>query len=273
MDLQAARQFVSERGGQVDRLEFSQLCLGEDCRAPLLDEYTARQNPDGGFGGLGRMSWYASDVSSMLATLRWLRQLVLLGLGDSQPARSAAAFIAGCQGDDGGFRESPAAEAACLPDWAKPGRAQTVQRLTAAACWLLPQIDGSLQAAADAGLALIERIWHDHQGFLGDSHEPYVEGLGLFGRRGGVESPRFLACVEHLLGYWDSLPFWHLPRIVETAVAVGLAADRPFLKRCRVKIDNAQMSDGSWTDGFSLRRSPQVTVLACHAMRLLDTAS
>ena len=269
VDLNAAKQFIATADNEVDALEFARLCLGRDHVGRIADWYAQRQNPDGGFGGLGRLGEYAASASSMFSTLRWLRQLILLGLTDSDTARRAANFIAGRQQPDGSFHEAPGLDADALPTWAAPGCPGTAQRLTACACWLLPMVDDSFEKCVEAGMGLLDQIWSAHRGFLGDSHEPYVEGVGLFTRAEGIEGRRTLACIEHLDCYWDVLPFWNFPRIVEVAMTAGLPAGDGLLVRCAAKIENTQMSDGSWVDGFSLKRSVQATVLACHALKLV----
>src|SRR5579862_6784984 len=101
IDRAAAESFIWSAARLVDRHRYA-LLFEEGPAQPIVDALRGYRNPDGGFGHALEPD-LRGPGSQPMATVYALEILTEAGLGDSEPARDARAWVAEIAEPDGGI--------------------------------------------------------------------------------------------------------------------------------------------------------------------------
>ncbi|MGE5252135.1 MAG: prenyltransferase/squalene oxidase repeat-containing protein [Bacteroidota bacterium] len=156
MNLQAALDFIAERGDPAEQARLKVLYTGEPPAAAAVDALLSGQHSDGGWP-----PFWAPDYSSLDATCFRLAQARQLRVDASDPriARGLG-FLTGRQAMDGSWQEAEWV-APLAPPWAAPGDPRAALYLTANCGYWLALLGAGRVTAERASNHLLPSLRRD----------------------------------------------------------------------------------------------------------------
>lgn len=258
-EMNAAVEYVNQRGTAVERARLHYLLHGEAAPSDVVEQFERSQRGDGGWA-----AGWLPDYSSLDATCFQLAQADQLGIDRrSSLFIDAVRFLAERQHVDGYWEEEPeAAEAA--PPWAQPGDTAARLYLTAN-CGFWTAITGLVPTAArDAATWL---SYHVHEnGELPSFLQAHWLSAALWQQRGLVDEAT--KTLGYLAGRVGDLSAGNLAWLIVSLREGGVSASHETVETALDELLARRDPAGHWPSDEGIENSVHVTLEALKSLQL-----
>lgn len=267
MNIEAALNFIQERGNAIDRYRVNYLLNERHNNEIPLKNLRSVQNKDGGFP-YNLEKGKRSSVSETCSTLNLIREL---GLRKSDVCRKTLQFLFKTQQQNGSWNENPSIAEYKPPPWDTPSKLETRTWLTAEVTSKLIRLGyHNSEYVRKAAKFLMQK--RDKNGKVAGYRIATWITISVFAQLKGIENKivqKPMKLVEEWLQEEEtdaSFLNWYLECLHDAKIP----QNHPLVQSCLEKLVKLQQKNGSWTSVDGKKYIVPTTITALKLLRDFD---